>query len=481
VNSLKKIPPWLWLIGLASVLRFINLGAESLWYDEAFTAWVSRLNWAKFWPALRGDTHPPLWYLIEWTNVRILGDSEFALRVPSALFGVLIVLLVWRIAVRLHFQPRTAFLAGLLAATLPAGLYYSQDARMYPLLTCCVLWAALSAIEDNWLLFALASVGAVYSHNLGLLYVAAMGIAVAIPRIRMWRTLVRPALAGVGVVLGWLPWAGVALHQAQNVGAGYWVPKLSLGGFFWPFLGMTAGWRIPDLFQIHVYVAVAGLTVIGLIASRKWLISRDGLIVLAVAFGMPVLTAGLSLTWKSVYLHRTMLPSATMLVLYWAYSLNHLSKPNQAVAKAIVVPALLIGLVAHYFPAQYRQSQQPLTEPILTTWQPGDVVYFMAIDGAVLDGYYVRPLPYALFPEDTHLRQSLTAETKAAMGLREVPFDALAGLGYRRAWLVTIQHPLTSSSEIAEQKRILSRFLCAPLYQSTKGTVTTTLHLVFLL
>jgi uncharacterized membrane protein len=480
VNSLRKIPSWLWLVGLASVLRFINLGAESLWYDEAFTAWIARLDWRQFWPALRGDTHPPLWYLIEWANVRILGDSEFALRVPSALFGVLIVLLIWRIAVRLRFQPKTAFLAGVLAAVLPAGLYYSQDARMYPLLTCCVLWAALAALEENWFVFALASVGAVYSHNVGLLYVVAMGIAVAIPRIRMWRTLVRPALAGAGVALSWLPWSTVVFHQAQNVGAGYWVPKLSLGGLFWPFLGMTAGWRIADVFQIHVYTAALGLTVIGLIASRKWLLHRDGLIVLAIAFGMPLLTAGVSLTWQSIYLHRAMLPAATMLVLYWAYSLNHLSKPNRRATQAVVLPALLIAVVAHYFPAQYRESQQPITAPIRASWQTGDIVYFLAIDGAVLNGYYLRPLPYAVFPEDTHLYQSLTEETKTAMGLRQVPFDDLRGLGYRRAWLLVIDHPATTSQEISERERIISRYFDAPIYQSSTPTTTTTLHLVFL-
>jgi 4-amino-4-deoxy-L-arabinose transferase-like glycosyltransferase len=480
VNALRKIPAWLWLVGLASVLRLINLGAESLWYDEAFTAWIARLEWRQLWPALRGDTHPPLWYIIEWANVRILGDSEFALRVPSALFGVLIVLLVWRIAVRLHFQPKTAVLAGVLAAVLPAGLYYSQEARMYALLTCCVLWAALAAIEDNWLVFALASVGAVYAHNLGLLYVAAMGIAVAIPRFRMWRSLIRPALAGVGVVLSWLPWAGVAFHQAANVGQGYWVPKLSLGGLFWPFLGMTAGWRVADLFQIHVYTAVLGLTVIGLIASRKWLLSRDGLIVLAVAFGMPLLTAGASVAWQSVYLHRTMLPAATMLVLYWAYSLNHLSKPNRQLARAIATPVLAICLIAHYFPAQFRQSQEPLTAPIRGNWQAGDVVYFMGLDGAILNRWYLFGLDYAVFPEETHLQQSLTAETKTALDLREVPFDDLRGLGYRRAWLLMIDHPVTSRVEIAERDRILGSYFVAPLYKSSTPTTTATLHLVFL-
>ena len=39
-----KVPPWAWLVGLAAGLRLVNLGAENLWYDEAFTAFLTKLG-----------------------------------------------------------------------------------------------------------------------------------------------------------------------------------------------------------------------------------------------------------------------------------------------------------------------------------------------------------------------------------------------------------------------------------------------------
>src|SRR6185369_16047245 len=120
---LHSIPAWGWLMVLAAGLRLVGLGSESLWYDETFTALLAKLDLPHMLAAVRGDVHPPLWYLIEWLNVRIFGGSEFAMRLPAALFSVLAVWLVWRLAVGLGFMPKTALLAGVLAAVLPASVY----------------------------------------------------------------------------------------------------------------------------------------------------------------------------------------------------------------------------------------------------------------------------------------------------------------------------------------------------------------------
>jgi len=42
----------------------------------------------------------------------------------------------------------------------------------------------------------------------------------------------------------------------------------------------------------------------------------------------------------------------------------------------------------------------------------------------------------------------MSPETQAAFGFREVDFDKLAGLGYKRAWLVVGINPLSNIDEI---------------------------------
>ena len=116
------------LIFLAAFLiRLIALN-QSLWLDEAVTANVVR-NF-RFSQIVNGfsptDFHPPLYYLFMklWTN--FFGYSEIALRMPSVLFslltGYVIYLIggIWSVAFFL-FNPLI--------------VYYSQEARMYMMVT----------------------------------------------------------------------------------------------------------------------------------------------------------------------------------------------------------------------------------------------------------------------------------------------------------------------------------------------------------
>ena len=78
---------------LAAVLRLSTLGLQSFWFDEAFTplhvlhpSLVTTLEWVP-----KTENTPPLWYLIEWFDYRLLGNGEFALRLPSAIAGIALV------------------------------------------------------------------------------------------------------------------------------------------------------------------------------------------------------------------------------------------------------------------------------------------------------------------------------------------------------------------------------------------------------
>jgi uncharacterized membrane protein len=477
--QIQRVPAWAWLAGIAIVTRFINLGSENVWYDESFTDWLAKLDISHLWTAIQGDVHPPLWYFIEWLNVRIFGDSTFALRLPSAILSVIAVLLVWRLALAVGFEHRTAFIAGLLAAVLPASVYYGQDARMYPLLCCCVLGAALCAMRGRWWLFALCCIGAVYAQNLGILYTLSIGGAVVVIALLSRHGILKPVLAGIGIVLAWLPWLPSLLHQVQGINRGFWIQPLTLGGALWPLANMTLGWRMPDSIQIHAYGMAIGLSLVGLIASRKWLFTRNGLIVLAVMLGTPILAILASMVWRSVYLSRAMLPASLMMMLVWAYPLNHLSVPNRQAARIIAVPMIALALFFHYFPAADGRFQvDQFVASIKTGWQTGDVIYDVSIDTSILGHYYLAGLPYGLFPYASDLNQSLSPETKVAMGFNQVNLDDLKAQGYRRAWVLTTDTPLTSQTELNEVQRVKDSYPWTLIKQETIQTTTQAILLV---
>ncbi len=123
----KKI---IFILGLALFLRLIALN-QSLWLDEGTTALVARdMTWIEFWGFLKADFHPPLYYIIVKAVSGLVGNySEIVLRMPSVVFGVLTVYLVYKIAI--IRKTNNAVLASLLMASAPLHIYYSQEARMY--------------------------------------------------------------------------------------------------------------------------------------------------------------------------------------------------------------------------------------------------------------------------------------------------------------------------------------------------------------
>ncbi len=128
-NSLDRFLFWVVFL-LAAVLRFFRIGHQSLWSDEGNSAAMAGRSLAEISRRAAADIHPPgyYWLLSLWS--KLFGDSEAALRALSALWGLLLVWLVYQIAIRL-FDRRTALVAALFAAINPFLIYYSQEARMY--------------------------------------------------------------------------------------------------------------------------------------------------------------------------------------------------------------------------------------------------------------------------------------------------------------------------------------------------------------
>lgn len=121
------------ILGLAAVLRFYGLGAQSLWSDEGNSAALAARPWIQIARDAARDIHPPLyyWLLKLWTTP--VGRSEVALRSLSALIGIILVMVVAELG-RLIYDEGTGLAAAFFAAIAPFQVYYSQEARMYILL-----------------------------------------------------------------------------------------------------------------------------------------------------------------------------------------------------------------------------------------------------------------------------------------------------------------------------------------------------------
>lgn len=158
------------ILGLGLRLVAIN---QSLWLDEAIGAVAVRdLSYSGLINSfLRSDNHPPLYYLMLKAWSGLFGYSEVSLRAPSVISGVLTVYVTYLIGKKITGRRFLGVFAGLLLATSPFHIYYSQEARMYALtglLASLAVYAFLFLLERNdglfyWILFSLSIASLLFS------------------------------------------------------------------------------------------------------------------------------------------------------------------------------------------------------------------------------------------------------------------------------------------------------------------------------
>ncbi|GAB4539474.1 MAG: hypothetical protein Kow0063_28350 [Anaerolineae bacterium] len=123
---------------LAFGLRLHRLDFQPLWGDEGWSFYFASMSLGEMIRLTAEDIHPPLYYILLGGWLRLLGRGPEVARFLSLLFGVALVPLAYRVASRLY--DHTAGLATAALVTLsPFAIYYSQEVRMYGLVTLLAL------------------------------------------------------------------------------------------------------------------------------------------------------------------------------------------------------------------------------------------------------------------------------------------------------------------------------------------------------
>jgi hypothetical protein len=160
---------------LGTALRFLNLGRQSLWCDEAWSWLVSQMGFIGI--IHLGDNHPPLYYFLLKISLWILPSSEFGLRLISCIFSIAAMTVMVRFVNR-RWGHRAAVYVGLLVALSPSDIYYAQEARMYSLLAFLFVLAFTELVEAlegkpaHLIGWVVANVGLAWTHAYGLLTVS---------------------------------------------------------------------------------------------------------------------------------------------------------------------------------------------------------------------------------------------------------------------------------------------------------------------
>ena len=271
---------------VGALLRFLFIGAKSMWLDEVYSLVFSSSPWPDFVRTMaRREANMVAYYLLlrPWLA---LGDGEAAVRSLSALFGVATIPLLYALGARLFGRGAGALAAALLAVHAFA-VKYAQEARGYSLLMLVCVAAGLllvRAVERPtgraWAAYALVGSLAVYAHFYGVLVLAAQWLSLVPLLWRRqdslpWRPVLTAALL-TGVLLSPL---ALFLLSGRLAGASYWMrfpSEAELDYFRYTLVG-AGDWTPARIFLSWVYGLAVVAAVVAAVRERargRWPAAR---------------------------------------------------------------------------------------------------------------------------------------------------------------------------------------------------------------
>jgi hypothetical protein len=357
---------------LASLLYLFRLDFSPIWRDETFHIFFARLP-----PAiaahyvLKFQPFQALHCFILYPWIAAFGDNAFAVRLPSVVFAVLAVAVLYRLA-RVLFNRQIALTAAAMLSVNAFFLRYAQEARAYSLVTfltvcswLCLLQCAKRPSIAKATAYALISATAPWGHFLvTTMYPAQLAALVAFvrPQAKTWRYLI-PAGLIIGISSAAMAW----LIVCHDTGQSSWLrrPGLSdLGYLALRFAGATFGHK-QFMWAVRIIYAVGAVAGIVQLLKPNSVYPREQLAGLGCAFlaGVvpPILVFWVSQI-KPMFVDRYLLMSLPFAVLFVAAGLWAIGPPVASAALSVMVVVSSLAVNHAYY------VQQP---PERTAWFDG--------------------------------------------------------------------------------------------------------------
>ncbi len=430
----NRVPVLLSLSGLTLlpfILRTVRLDLQPLWWDEGWSVYFATADIPSMLARTAVDIHPPFYYLLLHIWIAIAGSSAISVRLFSVLVGTVSIPLLFFLGRRL-FSTRVGIMAALTMAVAPFHIYYSQEVRMYALVTLlalCSMYLFLSLLEGEeagsasrirWLLYVVVTSLAMYTQYYAA-FIPLSQIIYIFVRFSRYKPLLAKWLGvQMALLLSYLPWllyAGgklVAYVGTKMVKEGD-VPLSLYDYFHQHFVAFSVGHLSEDRSWLSWLALVSvGLIILGIIGYLRYRPSAAFAAwrpAYAIAFTLiyllfPLLLGyliNLRYPFTSPGIERLFLFSApafyllVALGLTWLWEKLHLLWP----AFLLLVVVSFLPLFDFYTVERYvGEDYRPLIENVEALAQPDDVIvvvhpwqigYFQAYYTARLPSLYLTP------------------------------------------------------------------------------------------
>lgn len=137
------------LMLVALLVRVVIIDRREFWLDESVSGlFAGADSLGELLGMLRQESNPPLYYLFLFTWEKLYGNSELSLRLPSLLFGLMSVWLMWRVTAQMGGRLLARGLAAAVGALSPLWVFYSLEARSYMMFW--TLGLAVASLLKDW-------------------------------------------------------------------------------------------------------------------------------------------------------------------------------------------------------------------------------------------------------------------------------------------------------------------------------------------
>jgi hypothetical protein len=413
VNVQLPRPLW-WILGLALVVR-LPLMFGYVWFDETFTGVMIRNTLQDLLATLAIDVNPPLSYAPFWLWAQVAPtDIGPVLRLPSLIFGLVAIVLVYRLAWVFDFTERESLTAALVFALLPAQIYYATEARTYAFFTMLLLLALLAYFAERPAWFVLVGTALPLTHAYGYLYLAAFGIGILLHGGWRWRWIV--ALGVVAVVsASYIPFI---IQQSSDVSDGYWLPDPQPLRLLTTLPTTLTIYHLRDIATIPVWAGTFGIYVLTIGALWSWWRRPQARLIASILVIVPVLAMVVSLVWNNIYLPRALVPGFSLLALPWARLL--FDTPQRDLLRRLSIALALIAI-----PSMTPRGVNTAAYHACNA-TGADAAYFTNIQAAVVGSYYLD-MPVYAWPPASEANNSYPSDFWPYLGVTTAELEELEG------------------------------------------------------
>ncbi|MBN1435869.1 MAG: glycosyltransferase family 39 protein [Sedimentisphaerales bacterium] len=403
------------IIIAAALLRLYHLGTDSLWLDEGYSenmAQMPLVDMVKL--VIDEDNHPPLYYALLHGWVSMFGNSEFALRGLSVLFGCLSVFMCYQLCA-LFAPRRTALWAALLLAISTFHIEFSQEARVYAMMvffTLLNMYFFVQLSESKRLAISIAYLISafllIHCHVYALFIIVAQNAHVFTILFLQRRAASRPLtlrkwiILQAIVVLSFVPWLLVLLRQYSRVRQGYWMLEPPFVDLLATLARYAGGYNRLSILLI-ITLSLLALNAVFVIRARRLAIraeNRDIKILFAYWLILPIIIPFV-ISRLSTPIFQIKSTIAASLPLFLLAALG-ISKITNRRLQAIVISILIILSALnfrHFHNHSYKEQWRQLATHIEAQAQPNDLILFVAnyCDKDVYS-YYARRTDIIRYP-----------------------------------------------------------------------------------